>query len=563
MPWTTAVERDNFRDMIKVSIQKHQRETKAKQASRHSAFDPQSSPPGSCHSKSTIDDLYDPYNDQCYRSRSGSVHPNTFVPLVPPPNWFNDHPNLPYIIDGHHAVASPEAYAVTEDAKQDSYTLWQQSGDLFNQQFNEASDNAIPIGSCHDNFYTDELDQCAQPWLDNYIKDHERPLLDHFINSVSKQIFPVWDITQNIDPGMSVIVRILENHTSFVHCCLSVSAMHQKAIGVLPANQADTTIMDQRSLAVKQLCESLERNEQYDQVLESNLAMILFPCSVGSSHETVTDIAWHEHFSIAHGLIETLDLVKTIQTGDQITHPNEFFNMTIAAWIDILGATMRGCSPMLASVWRELNIGHRDIGLSTIMGCSDTVMFLISEIACLEEKKAEGMEEVMLCGYIEALGNQFTKIEQSLPDGPFDETSPFGASEQIVANITNVFRIAARIYLCSLVPGLTTESDVMIGLVTAFTKAVDLIPAGEFGLDRVLAWPLLMAGSQSTLVSPFREMLEDRFSLLNAGTCQGSLARVRDILYSLWAVNDFADDTTTPLHWRDIMAQKGMDPLLI
>jgi hypothetical protein len=131
--------------------------------------------------------------------------------------------------------------------------------------------------------------------------------------------------------------------------------------------------------------------------------------------------------------------------------------------------------------------------------------------------------------------------------------------------MTAVFRIAARIYLCSLVPGFDHQQPNITNLVSNFADAMNYIPAGPEGFDRSLVWPLLVAGSVCLPTSTLRATLIDRVAQMGEAADFGSMGRVRELLKETWAVNDEAmtRGERQSVHWRDVMRQRGWDFLLI
>ncbi|CRK44795.1 hypothetical protein BN1723_019546, partial [Verticillium longisporum] len=165
------------------------------------------------------------------------------------------------------------------------------------------------------------------------------------------------------------------------------------------------------------------------------------------------DIPWHQHFQAAISLVQKLDLPRLVSDETPVQTP---FNMTLTAWIDILGATMQGQAPTFAHTYREKHLSptNPSLGLRELMGCEDRVMYLISEIACLEALKREGMDDITLCQHVHALGEQIglTEVGDTSPKLPFNASGTL-SPKQLSRNLTTAFRLAARIYLCSLVPG--------------------------------------------------------------------------------------------------------------
>ncbi|KAJ9626415.1 DNA-binding transcriptional regulator ume6 [Taxawa tesnikishii (nom. ined.)] len=351
------------------------------------------------------------------------------------------------------------------------------------------------------------------------VEESDKPLLNHFLDKVAKLIFPILDANQHGSARSDIILPALETNRCFLHCCLSVAGIHLKATERVPAEQIDNDIMRHRYATISELCEALNQDTDHSQILEATLAT---------------------------NLVNKLELPQSLvlmHNSSSPSHPP--FNMTLTSWIDILGSTMLGRSPVFADTYRELNIAGASAGLAELMGCEDKIMFLISEIACLEARKLEGMDEVMLCKYIEILGTEIGMSEPA-PGAVAPAFSGTGAirPKQLNVNMTAVFRLAARIYLCAMVPGFAVTSPSITNLVSAFADAMEFIPAGPEGMDRSLIWPLLVAGSAADF---------------------GSFGKVREILKDVWQMNEtaFANGDYQGVHWRDVMQQKGWDFLLI
>ncbi|CAK3851778.1 related to Transcriptional regulatory pro1 [Lecanosticta acicola] len=396
------------------------------------------------------------------------------------------------------------------------------------------------------------------------VDDADKYLLNHFLDKVLKLIFPILDANQH-GSARDVIIPALESNKAYLHCCLSVAATHMKATEGVTDEQIDNDIVRHRYAAVSELCEALGQDIDHDQILEATLGMIFFQCSVGRPDDTLPDIPWHQHFQAAASLVNKLDLpAMATELSAAAQHPS--FNMTLTSWIDILGSTIMGRSPMFADTYRELNMTNGTAGLAELMGCDDKIMFLISEIACLDVQKQIGIDEVVLCKYVESLAQEIGTTEPAAGT----VQSCFSASgairpKQLAINLTAVFRVAARIYLCTLVPGNTRNQPSMCHLISQFSELMSYIPAGPDGFDRSLAWPLLIAGGASVANSPFRAMFEERCERLGDGANFGSFGRIRELLKDLWQINDAAaaQGDYQGVRWRDVMQQKGWDFLLI
>ncbi|OAL53235.1 hypothetical protein IQ07DRAFT_354492 [Pyrenochaeta sp. DS3sAY3a] len=398
------------------------------------------------------------------------------------------------------------------------------------------------------------------------VDECDQHLLSHFVENVMPSVYPVLETNQPGAARRDVIIPALESNKAYLHCCMSVSALHMKTTQGLQGEQIDQDIYRNRYATVQQLTQSLFGDSDHAQTLEATLGMIFFPCSVGRFDDGLVDIPWHQHFQAVQSLVHKLDLPAQMVALNGQAHAQPPFNMTLASWIDILGATMLGRTPSFADTYREKLIADASSGLAELMGCEDRIMYLISEIACLEALKNENMDIVQLCAHIKLLGEQISLTEppQGSLNSAYTSTGEI-LPRQLRRNMTAIYRLAARIYLCSLVPDFDRTSHSFVNLVSALCKAMDYIPAGADGFDRALVWPLLVAGSISLPNSGFRKMFAERANLLGDAANFGSFGRVKELLNEVWMVNDdnLAKGNTQSVHWRDMMRQKGWDFLLI
>lgn len=405
---------------------------------------------------------------------------------------------------------------------------------------------------------------CHQPSIQ--VDECDQHLLSHFLENVMPSIYPVLETNQPGAARGEVIIPALESNKAYLHCCMSVSALHMKTTQGLQGGEIDQDIYRNRYATVQQLTDSLNLDSGHAQTLEATLGMIYFPCSVGCFDDGLVDIPWHQHFQAVQSLVHKLELPAQMVALNNQAHAQPPFNMTLASWIDILGATMLGRTPSFADTYREKLIADASSGLAELMGCEDRIMYLISEIACLEALKNENMDIVQLCAHIKLLGEQISLTEppQGSLNSAYSSTGEI-MPRQLRKNMTAVYRLAARIYLCSLVPDFDRTSPSFVNLVSALCKAMEYIPAGPDGFDRSLVWPLLVAGSISLPASGFRNMFAERSALLGDAANFGSFGRVKELLNQVWRANDnnLAKGNTQSVHWRDMMRQKGWDFLLI
>ena len=399
------------------------------------------------------------------------------------------------------------------------------------------------------------------------VEECDRYLLDHFLEDVARLVFPIMDVNQHGSARADVILPALESNRCYLHTCLSTAALHLKATGQMQGEQIDNDIMRHRCATITELCSSFNQDDESSQNLEATLGLIIFQASVGSADDGLPDIPWHQHFQAAKTLIEKLDLLHTSSQTSAQQHSHIAFNTTLASWIDILGSTMLGRVPAFADSYREKIEAGLNSGLEKLMGCEDRVMYLIAEISALESLKLDGkLDNIQLCNHIATLGEHLTKTEPA-PGELISVYSSKGAIRpmQLSKNITAIFRYAARIHLCSLVPEFDRFQPSIMGLVDSLTEVWNMIPSGPEGFDRCLVWPLLVAGSVSAGSSAFRDLFNERSTLLGDSANLGSFLRVHETLQDVWHINDTAasagDRRSVP--WRDVMQHKGWDSLLI
>ena len=398
------------------------------------------------------------------------------------------------------------------------------------------------------------------------LDEGDQRLLDHFVSDVLPTVFPILETNQHGSARTDYVLPALQSNKCYLHCCLSIAAQHCKATLNIQGEQIDNDIMRHRYATISELCEALNRDTNHSEILEATLAMIFFQCSVGRLDDSLPDIPWHQHFQAAISLVQKLELNRMVSES----HDLMSFNMTLTAWIDILGSTIQGRAPTFAHTYREKHLSptNSSLGLRELMGCEDRVMYLISEIACLEALKKDGMDDIQLCQHVHALGDQIglTEIGDPGPKIPFNANGVL-SPKQLSKNMTAAFRIAARIYLCSLVPGFSPSQASCVGLVSKLTQALEFIPSGQVGFDRSLVWVYLIGGSVSTMDSPFRSFLEERLLALGDLANFGSFGRVACLLREVWS---HVDGRLSPgggeahyVSWRDVMQMKGWDFLLI
>ncbi|RAH78496.1 C6 transcription factor rosa [Aspergillus japonicus CBS 114.51] len=359
------------------------------------------------------------------------------------------------------------------------------------------------------------------------VEDRDRPLLDHFVDNVLHTLFPLLGLTQASSLHTSEILYLMQTNRSYLHCCLSMSAIHLKNSMRLE-DQMDFDIVQHRYAAISQLSRLLNRGTGHIQVMDATLGLIFYHCSAGTSDDYLPDIPWNQHFRAVSDLVKKLNCT-----------PSQF-NISLIAWIDIIGATMLGTTPEFAHTYRTKHLSGISSGLQQMMGCDDRVMYLISEITCLESLYIEGrVDDMSLFQHVSALNSQINWTEPSNPavESPYTSEGVL-KPEQLTKIVTALFRIAARIYVHSILPTFDSYDPIIMSWITSVGEILQCIPAGPTGFDRCLVWPLFIAGIYSVPASHFRKTIAERVAALGFLGHFGSISRMYRVLKQFWRVAD-------------------------
>ncbi|KAL5333830.1 fungal-specific transcription factor domain-containing protein [Aspergillus crustosus] len=406
------------------------------------------------------------------------------------------------------------------------------------------------------------------------INEADRPLLNHFVDSVIPLVFPISEALQSGPGRFHDILTSIKTNRSYMHCCLSVSATHLKTVRRME-DEMDFDIVKHHYEAVCQLSKALDRSSSNKaEIMDASLALIYYHCSVGAADDYLFSIPWQENFTLVS------ELVKKLHSA-----PSKL-NVSLIAWIDILGSTMLGKTPEFSHTYRTKHLRGVSSDLQTLMGCDDRIMYLISEIACLESLKNEkSIDDITVGHHINLLTAQLDWTEPLDPslEAPFTPTGVV-RPDMLIKIVSTLFRLAARIYLYSLLPTFNPYDPLIANLVTSVTDTLQYIPAGAHGFDRALIWPLFIAGAHSVPSSHFRRTMTERVAALKHLGEIGSFGRMYRVLKAVWRVADSSPSSpTTPTapgpsfsleqtqvgtpeslpHWRDVMKQNKWDYLLM
>jgi hypothetical protein len=589
MWWSNNEQRLMQKNNIKSIIKRKKLSEKSNTTSSSQVMTPGSeSPPGLCHSLPTSTTFSDPLD----RTRSASIDsqlslfdfhaPPTIVEfptyntqMLPPfaPVYPEEWP--PYEIDikterqmfvdnmptRRESTTSTFSSYYTPISAQSTAPPFQEehAWEVYDERRESMTEEALNVP-----YFDFQKALAPLPQVAAELDETDQALLEHFIAEVLPSVFPVLETSQKGWVFREYVLPALQSNKYYLHCCLSFAAQHYGAT-TNQRGQIDEKMRQHLHATISELCAALKRDTDHSSMLEATLGMIIFQCSVGRSGDAGPEIPWHQHFQPASELVQRLELNRLVAQSHDFTS----FNMTLTAWIDILGSTIQGRAPKFADAYREKHLSptNTSLGLRELMGCEDRVMYLISEIACLEALKHDGMDDIDLCQHVHSLGDEIglTEVGETGPKIPFDANGV--NPKQLSKNMTAAFRLAARIYLCSLVPGFTPSQASCVGLVEKLTRVLEFVPHGTYGFDRSLVWVYLIGGSVSTASSSFRSFFQERLVEMGDLADLGNFGRVATVLREVWS---HVDGRLSPgggeahyVSWRDVMVSKGWDFLLI
>lgn len=406
---------------------------------------------------------------------------------------------------------------------------------------------------------TQQISPEASPLPYIPVEDGDERLLHHFLENVMPLVLPI--LSAHGSYTKDALVPALAKNDCFRHCCLSISALHLKTtqnMTGIHAEYCDQDITRHRYATIQGVCDALSRDQDHLQILEATLGMIIFQTAVGTVDDTLPDIPWHQHLQAASSLVTKLDLHRFLHPIHSSAMLTASLNMTLTAWIDILGATMLGHAPIFADVYREKHLSSSTSGFREMMGCDDRVMYLISEIACLENlRDTNTINDHELCEHVSSLAHQM-----DLTEPPADMILPpiyqSGNLDPraLTSTISAAFRLAARAYLCSLVPGFHRDQMQIRNLIDKLTVLLDTVPP-EFANS--LTWVYLIGGSFAGMGSAFREHWRRREGEMGDAGRFGAWGRMRTVVEEVWADMERGIE----IGWRQVMRRNEWESLLI
>lgn len=408
---------------------------------------------------------------------------------------------------------------------------------------------------------------------DHLIEQRASYLLGYFVNLLLPALLPVKELKKPWSVICALICEAIDSNKMYRHCCLSVAAKHHKKYATALDGTLDTDAVHHLSMATSTMLVELRHGTNSPQVLETILCLIIFQRVVGDK-DSKEDVVWHRHFEAVICLAQRLELLGS-SPDTTLGIWRTPFNRALVAWIDILGATIRGTAPAFAQIYRENSLMHRSrsLGLKDVMGCNDIIMYYISDIACLDVGK-HGMDSSAVRSQVSDLLGRISAIEENRAwaEAPSSVNGELPSSQP--SNIiSEAFCLAARIHVNSLLPEFSPHQLEVIELTDKLASVLERIPSGA-NFDRALTWVYLIGCATSLPGSELRLLFCERVSQLGGQPSCGSFKCLIAVLTEVWARNDelpqgvgsSSETCRTPpryTHWRHVMQAKGWDFLLI
>ncbi|KAF3909570.1 hypothetical protein AA313_de0205508 [Arthrobotrys entomopaga] len=188
----------------------------------------------------------------------------------------------------------------------------------------------------------------------------------------------------------ALIVPMFINNSSFLHGCLSSTALHLTATNVSETNRKAlvTEVYRHRQKSLNSLKNQIAKSSD----AAERIKIAATVCALISFEVFSRRTDWQVHVKAATDCVILLDWCR-----NQPNHPGQWFIYSRILWLDILSSLTTGINPVFSSFYREImfyppETRNRVNRLYEMTGCEDSVLYLISEITCLENWKTENIQ---------------------------------------------------------------------------------------------------------------------------------------------------------------------------
>ncbi|KAK6512462.1 hypothetical protein TWF481_001348 [Arthrobotrys musiformis] len=187
----------------------------------------------------------------------------------------------------------------------------------------------------------------------------------------------------------ALIVPMFNDNKSFLHGCLSSTALHLTATNISEHQRKAlvTEVYRHRQKSLK----SLKHQVAHSKDENERIKIAATVCALISFEVFSRRTDWQVHVKAATDCVVLLNWCS-----QRPTHPGEWFIYSRILWLDILSSITTGKRPVFSTFYHDIlflppESRNKVNELVEMTGCEDAVLYLISEITCLENWKFEAL----------------------------------------------------------------------------------------------------------------------------------------------------------------------------
>ncbi|RVD86257.1 uncharacterized protein DFL_004544 [Arthrobotrys flagrans] len=195
---------------------------------------------------------------------------------------------------------------------------------------------------------------------------------------------------QVIRYNSALIVPMFNDNESFLHGCLSSTALHLTATNISEHQRKAlvTEVFRHRQKSLK----SLKRQVANSKNDGERIKIAATVCALISFEVFSRRTDWQVHVKAATDCVILLNWCQ-----ERPTHAGQWFIYSRILWLDILSSITTGNKPVFSKFYHDILFlkpeeRNKVNGLVEMTGCEDAVLYLISEITCLEHWKFESLK---------------------------------------------------------------------------------------------------------------------------------------------------------------------------
>lgn len=321
---------------------------------------------------------------------------------------------------------------------------------------------------------------------------------------------------------------------------------------------------------------------------EITLAGVLGQVSYQLHHGDVSN--WRVHLTAARGIVNALGGPKAVLANK----PGYKFYIQHLAWLDTLAATTSSTKQIGKSdYWEALlsSISERkgSYSMKDLMGCPEELLEIIAEMTrrfdddlFSSEVDLDGDLTAKIVEIVDETDPEKLQREQQVRNllgaeynAKLDALEPKSLPTDAASALSEVFRLAAKIYLTYRILHSTCWSSTIQDLLKTALGYLDMIPS-KAQEEMALPWPLFIMGSVCVYAKE-QKVIRTRYSGMTRYMGFGNIQRCVELLEEVWQGWHDAEVRSCPnriagqpwderelgrKRWEDVMVEKGYDLLL-